>query len=124
MKTEYDVDMTVKAVAEGGDPAEEVMAAIGYAYPMLGACLLGDPHPDIELAVWHIISSKRVRASVFEVRLRLRAAADSDVGEEQVRRAVREKLTEALDSPADGEITEFTAVGVMIDRMEAAGRGR
>ena len=121
MKAEYEVDATVKVVAEEGDPADEVFAALSYHYFQLGAHLHGDPHPSIDLVVGHVISSRRSRGRVWKVRLRLRAAADVDVGEEQVRKAVREKIWEAVDSPVDGEITEFTATGVVIDRMEAAG---
>lgn len=123
MKIEYQVDATVTAVAEEGDPADAIFAALSYHYFQLGASLHGDPHPGIDLVVEHVISSKKVRAKVYKVRLRLRAAADEDVDVEQVRAVVKEKLTEALDSPADGEITEFTATGVAVEGIVPAGSG-
>lgn len=123
MRTEYDVEAVITAVAEDGDPADLVFAALSYNYPQLGASLLGDPHPRVDLAVGHVFSSRRSRNRVWNVRLRLRAAADEDVDVEAVREMVKEKLTEALDSPADGEITEFTATSVAVEGIVPAGSG-
>src|ERR1700682_1923879 len=112
MKAEYDVEAVITAVAEEGDPADLVFAALSYNYPQLGARLVGDPHPEVDLVVGHVISSKKGRARVYKVRLRLRAAVDEDLDLEQVRAAVLEKLKEALD-----EATELGVLGVAIDNI-------
>jgi hypothetical protein len=105
------------AVADAG-PADAVFAAIAYYYPLLVARLLGDPHPSVDLVVGHIVSSEQATGRVWNVRIRLRAAADDEAGVERVRRAVREKLVESQDDRADGQITEFVGVEVRIDRIE------
>ena len=39
MRTEYDVNAVITAVAEEGNPAAEVLAAIAYHYPQLGSSI-------------------------------------------------------------------------------------
>jgi hypothetical protein len=119
MQVLYDVEALVTAVADERNPADLVLAAIAYHYPQLGARLAGDPRPSVDLAVGQVMESRRVRGRVRvrEVRVRLRARVDEEVAEERVRRAVLEKLSEALDSPADGEITELAATRVAVESI-------
>jgi hypothetical protein len=57
---------------------------------------------------------------MFKVKVRS-GLEDEEVMEGQVREAVKEKLVEALDERRDGQIREFTAVGVVIESIVAAG---
>ena len=58
---------------------------------------------------------------MYEVKVRLRARADEEVSQERVRKAVMVKIEEALDSRADGQITEFLATDVVIESLTLAG---
>jgi hypothetical protein len=121
MRVRYDIGAVITAVADR-DPADEVLAALSYHYFQLGAGPLGDPHPAVDLVAGGVISSRHVGGRVFEVRVRVQAAAYEDVLEERVRKAVTEKVEEALDERADGQITGFTAVNLVIESITPAGR--
>lgn len=134
MNVEYTIEAVVSAVAED-EPADDervderycgdaVFAALCYHYSALGEYPVGDPHHEVELAVGEVLSSREVAVGVFRVCVRLTAAASRGVPMELVRGKVLEKLREALDNRADGQIDEITVTHVEIDRMVRARNGQ